>query len=118
MVRLRGEQNVIATTKTSAWGLYAQQQQMDEIVEDYKDIFNSPIGVHVHYHVKYFIDMTPGGPLPNDPIYKHSVMENEEIKCKIRELILKGHIIPSSSPCKSLIVLVQKKDGTWRIHID
>jgi len=45
-------------------------------------------------------------------------MENEEIKCQIQELIQKGNIRPSSSPCESLIVLVRKKDGTWRLCID
>jgi hypothetical protein len=37
---------------------------------------------------------------------------------KIQELLQKGHIRPSSSPCGSPIVLVQKKDGTWRLCID
>jgi hypothetical protein len=36
----------------------------------------------------------------------------------IQELLQKGHIRPSSSPCGSPIVLVQKKDGTWRLCID
>ena len=45
-------------------------------------------------------------------------MENDEIKRQIQELLQKGHIQPSSSPCGSLIVLVQKKDGTWRLCID
>jgi hypothetical protein len=46
------------------------------------------------------------------------ILENEEIKWKIQELLQKGHIRPSSSPCGSPIVLVQKKDGTWRLCID
>jgi hypothetical protein len=69
MVRSKGEQKVTATAKTSAWGLSSQQQQVDEIVEEYKDIFTSPTGVPVHCQVKHSIDMTPGAPLPNDPVY-------------------------------------------------
>jgi hypothetical protein len=37
-------------------------------------------------------------------------METEEIKFQIEELILKCHIRPSSSPCRSPIVSVKKKD--------
>ena len=45
-------------------------------------------------------------------------MENDEIKRQIHDLLQKGHIRPSSSHCGSPIVLVQKKDGTWRLCID
>jgi hypothetical protein len=46
------------------------------------------------------------------------LLENEEIKRHIQELLHKGHVCPISSPCGSPIVLVQKKDGTWRLCID
>jgi hypothetical protein len=45
-------------------------------------------------------------------------MENAEIKKQIQELLDKGVIVPSSSPCGSPIVLVPKKDGTWRMCVD
>ena len=45
-------------------------------------------------------------------------MESTEIKKKIQELLNKGTIRPSSSPCGSPIVLVPKKDGTWRMSVD
>jgi hypothetical protein len=64
-------------------------------VEEYSYIFSSPIGVPLHYQVKQPIDMTPGAPLPNGPVYRHSLIENEEIKRQIQELLHKGHIIPS-----------------------
>ena len=39
-------------------------------------------------------------------------------RSKFLELIEKGVIHPSTSPCGSPIVLVPKKDGTWRMCID
>jgi hypothetical protein len=103
---------------TSRQGPTIQKQQMDKVVEEYEDIFTSPAGVPLHYQVKHPIDLTPGAPLPNGPIYRCSVLENDEIKRQIQEILQKGHIRPSSSPYGSPIVLVQKKDGTWRLCID
>ena len=51
-------------------------------------------------------------------MYKMSVMESAEIKKKIQELLDKWIIMPSSSSCGSPIVLVPKKDGTWRMCVD
>jgi hypothetical protein len=87
-------------------------------MEEYSHIFSSPTRVPVHYQVKHPIDLTPSAPLPNGSIYHHSILENEEIKRKIQELLHKRHICPRSSPCGSPIMLVQKKDETWRLCID
>ena len=45
-------------------------------------------------------------------------MESMEIKKKIQELLNKGIIRPSTSPCGSPIVLVVKKDMTWHMCVD
>ena len=82
-------------------------------MEAYKDIFTTPVGVPVHCQVKNSIDLIPGAPLPNGLVYRHSLMENEETKHQIQDLIQKGQIRPNSSPYGSPIVLVQKKHGTW-----
>ena len=91
---------------------------MDKVVEEYKDILSSPTWVPLHCQVKNSIDLTLGVPLSSGLIYRCSVMENDEIKRHIQELLHKGNIRMSSSPCGSSIVLVQKKDDTWRLCID
>jgi hypothetical protein len=91
---------------------------VDGIVEYYINIFSSPIEVLTHFQVKHPIDLTPGEPLPNGPIYHRSLMENDEIKHKIQELLQKGQIRPNSSPCESPIVSMQKKDRTCQLYID
>eukprot|EP00253_Pinus_taeda_P024266 PITA_24266 len=40
------------------------------------------------------------------------------IKTQVHELLKKGFIRPSTSPCGSPIFLVKKKDGSWRMCID
>eukprot|EP00253_Pinus_taeda_P004338 PITA_04338 len=53
---------------------------MDKVVEEYEDIFTSPIGVPIHCQVKHSIDLTPGAPLPSGPIYWCFDLDNDEIK--------------------------------------
>jgi hypothetical protein len=52
-------------------------------MEEYSDNFFSPTGVPLHCQVKYPIDLTPGALLPNGPVYRCSLLENEEIKREI-----------------------------------
>jgi hypothetical protein len=116
MIRPEGKKKTVAMTSRQAPS--ARKQQMDTVVEEYEDIFTSPARVPLHCQVKHPVDLTPGAPLPSGPIYQHSILENVEIKRQIHELLQKGHIRSSSSPRGSPIVLVQKKDGTWRLCID
>ena len=51
-------------------------------------------------------------------MYRLSALENAEIKKQVQELLDKGFIRPCTSPCESPIVLVRKKDGSWRMCID
>jgi hypothetical protein len=63
--------------------LSLQQKQVDGIVEEYIEIFSSPIGVPTHCQVKHPIDLTLDVPLPNGTLYQHLMMENDEIRRKI-----------------------------------
>lgn len=47
-----------------------------------------------------------------------SILKSLEIKKRAQELLDKGVIHPSNSPCGSLIVLVPKKDGTCCMCVD
>jgi hypothetical protein len=74
------KQKVTATSMASTQSLSLYQKQVDKIVEEYRDIFSSPAGVPSHCQVKHPIDLIPGAPLPNGPVYRRSLMENHEIK--------------------------------------
>ena len=61
-------------------------------MDEYGYIFTSLVGVPLHCQVKHPIDLTPSAPLPSGVIYWRFVMENDEIKRQIQELLQKGHI--------------------------
>jgi hypothetical protein len=76
-------------------------------MEEYSDIFSSPTEVPLHYQVKHPIDLNLGAHCyPMGQSIIRSLLENEEIKRKIQELLHKGNIHPNSSPCGSPIMLV------------
>jgi hypothetical protein len=100
------KQKVSTTSMASTQSLSLQQKQDERIMEEYKDILSSPIGVPMHCQVKHPIDLTLDAPFPNGPVYHRSLMENDEIKHQIQELHQKGHIRSKSSPCRIPIVLV------------
>lgn len=51
-------------------------------------------------------------------MYRYSVVENKDIKKHIYVLLESSVIKLSNSPCGSLVVLISKKDGGWRMCIN
>jgi hypothetical protein len=47
--------------------------------------------------------------------YKRFILENEDNHKQIQELIDKGNILPTSSPCGSVVALSPNKDGVWNM---
>ena len=47
-----------------------------------------------------------------------SAVEMKEIKKQVHGLLDQGVIRPNSSSCGSLIMMVPKKDGTWKMCVD
>ena len=62
--------------------------------------------------------MIPGANLPNKEAYRLTPRGNEEVKYQVQELLDKGLVRESLSPCAVPTVLSPKKDEGWKMCTD
>ena len=93
---------------------------MSILLQDYKDVFLEEIsaGLPPIRGIEHQIDLIPGAALPNRPLYRTNPEETKEIQRQVQELLDKGFVRESLSPCAVCVILVPKKDGSWRICVD
>eukprot|EP00257_Ricinus_communis_P024408 XP_015584605.1 uncharacterized protein LOC107262699 [Ricinus communis] len=77
-----------------------------------------PKGLPPLHGIKHQIDLIPGASLLNRAAYRASPEETKKLQHQVTELLEKGYIRESLSPCGVLVILVPKKESTWRMCMD
>ncbi|XP_068497753.1 uncharacterized protein [Phaseolus vulgaris] len=92
---------------------------LNNLVKEYEDVFQDPPkGLPPLRGIEHQIDFTRGVSLPNRPAYRTNPKEAKDIQEQVEGLIAKRWVQDSMSPCAMTIILVPKKDGTWRMCTD
>ena len=68
--------------------------------------------------ISHHIDLIPGAGLRNKAAYRMTPVRNVEINRQVQELLNKGLVRESLSPCAISIVFSPKKGGEWRMCTD
>jgi len=68
--------------------------------------------------IRHHIDPIPSSILPNKPAYRMNPKETMEIQRQVEELMSKGLVRESLSPCVIPALLVPNKDGSQRMCVD
>jgi len=89
------------------------------LLQEFDDVFpdDTPSGLPPLRRIEHQIDFVPGASIPNRPAYRSNLEETKELQRQVDELMEKGYIRESMSPCAVPVLLMLKKDGTWRMCV-
>jgi hypothetical protein len=94
-------------------------QDLQALLSKHQMVFSTPQGLPpsrgVHDHS---IPLVPGSLPPNIRPYRPPFSQKNEIEKMVQELLTVGVICPSTSPYSSHVVMVLKKEGSWRMCPD
>jgi hypothetical protein len=88
------------------------------LLSKYGDIFQEPTELPPQRELDHAIHLLPDATPVNCRPYRYSPLQKDEIERQVKEMLRAGTIIPSVSPFASPVLLVKKKDGSWRFCID
>jgi hypothetical protein len=88
-------------------------EEIQKLLEEFVDIVveELPCSLPPIRSISHHIDLILGGSLPNKATYILRPQKNEEVKRQVQDLMEKGLVRESLSPCVVPIVLNLKKDG-------
>ena len=88
------------------------------VIDQFPQVFQESSNLPLHRHCDHTIELMPGAHPVNARAYRLPPDQKDEVEKQLKEMLQKGLIRLSSSPYASPVLLVHKKDGTWRFCID
>ncbi|PNX96205.1 Ty3/gypsy retrotransposon protein, partial [Trifolium pratense] len=92
--------------------------QIQEVLKLYPTVFQPPHGLPPSRPHDHKIPIQPNTAPINVKPYRYPHSQKEAMTTIINDMLKEGIIKPSTSPYSSPVLLVRKKDGTWRFCVD
>jgi hypothetical protein len=94
------------------------QEDLKHLLVQYADVFQHPKQLPPHRSYDHAIPLHPDAVPINSRPYHYSPQHKTEIETQVKQLLESGLITHSHSPFASPVLLVRKKDGSWRFCVD
>lgn len=89
-----------------------------QLLHKFKEVFQEPVQLPPRREFDHHIPLEPNAKPVNVRPYRFPHYQKNEIEKQVQEMLQSGIVKPSISPYSSPVLLVKKKDGTWRLCID
>ncbi|KZV51588.1 hypothetical protein F511_10541 [Dorcoceras hygrometricum] len=95
-----------------------QPEVLQKVMDKFKVVLDKPVGLPPNRDQDHAIIIKEGqGPVQVRP-YRYAHHQKNEIEKMVTEMLDAWIIQPSTSPYSSPVILVKKKDGSWRFCVD
>jgi len=91
---------------------------LQKVLDNHSKVFETPKGLPPMRDHDHAIHLIPGSVPPNIRPYRYPYAQKSEIERMVAEMLEAGIIQPSQSSFSAPVVLVHKKDGSWRMCPD
>jgi hypothetical protein len=92
--------------------------EIEQLIADFVDLFQAPSALPPPRSCDHAIPLIAGAqPVKSRP-YRFAPAMKDEIERQVQEMLSSGIIQRSNSPFSSSVLLVKKKDNTWRLCVD
>ncbi|MCO5569021.1 hypothetical protein L7F22_022727 [Adiantum nelumboides] len=121
MIFVKDSLNDVNETQVNDESGMQEDLELSNFLNQFQDVFIDDIPGELppkRGDDNHMIELILESSSPNKPPYRVSQAQQEEIMRQVNELVEKGMVRPSSSPFCSPVLLVQKKDGTYRMCVD
>ena len=92
--------------------------QLQSVVDEFATVFDVPTGLPPARWWDHRIHLAPSSKPINVRPYRYPYFQKAEIERQVRDMLSQGVIQHSTSPFSSPVLLVRKKDGSFRFCID
>lgn len=96
----------------------AAHPDIEVILHDFAALFQPPSSLPPQRHCDHEIPLLPGAKPVHIRPYRYPPALKDEIEHQVAEMLSKGVIQPSMNAFSSPVLLVRKKDGSWRLCVD
>ncbi|KAK1602238.1 hypothetical protein QYE76_018497 [Lolium multiflorum] len=110
VVQVDGSVHAIATD--------AMPAEIQQLVEQFQVVFSEPVELPPARDYDHAIPLKADAPPVNARPYWYSLAHKDEIERQVTEMLKAGLIVRNMSPFASPVLLVKKKDGSWRFCVD
>ncbi|KAA0054528.1 peroxidase 64 [Cucumis melo var. makuwa] len=91
---------------------------ISSVINQFQDVFEWPEKLPPQREIEHHIHMKEGTNPINVRPYRYGFHKKEEMEKLVKEMLNSRVIRPSTSPYSSPVLLVKKKDGSWRFCVD
>ena len=93
-------------------------EEIQQVLQEFSPVFAEPNSLPPPRAYDHAITLSPGAAPINVRPCRYSPLHKDEIEKQVTSMLESGVIVHSMSPFASPVLLVLKKDGSWRFCID